>query len=327
MKYEPDWWIELEQNYTRTMSARRALLSQHSSRIFFQNPCADLAVRELMEMLLQHLTKRYPMHFSLSPSPTNPTHFHNRLLGTTIDLLTTPPLRVMFETVPEDYAIMLRNEQDGFYYLRAAMVCSSVGWHIGQHRDSPLRKIHTHVPDADRMAMSMDRYFSRMPTDSPVSRCSWSIEDWEAMFTSPEVEIAEGREWKRSKFVGEGRAKEMKVEDLKLRCDAQTLRRLPLSGAVVFNFKAVFTPLVELRDEPFIPALLGKVLREGKENLIGYKCDARVREVAMEACDAWAREQVESGVVPEDWDVGTLEESPFFPGWELKWRRQQQQGM
>ncbi|KAK3374684.1 hypothetical protein B0H63DRAFT_399290 [Podospora didyma] len=315
MKYEPDWWVELEQNYHKTMAARKALLSSHGDRIFFQGPGADLAARELMEMLLQFLCKRYPQHFSLS---NNNSILHNGLLNTTTDLLTTPPLRVLFDTIPEDYAIMLRNESDGFYYLRAAMVCSSVGWDIAQHRDEPLRDIHTHVPDyASKMAMSMDRYFSKMPTDAPVNRCSWSIEDWEAMWSSPEVDAG----WTRSAFSAS--PEKLTYKDLKLRCDAQTLRRLPMSGAVVFNFKAVFAPFEELRTEAYIPALLHRVLLEGKENLITYKCVDNVRRVAMDALEKWAADQVAQGVVPPDWEVGTLEESPFFPGWREKWARQQ----
>jgi len=315
MKYEPDWWVELEQNYQKTMAARQGLLKEHASRIFFQGAGADLAARELMEMLLQFLCQRYPQHFALLEDCTV---FRNELLCTTTNVRTIPPLQVIFDNVPEDYAIMLRNEDDGFYYLRAAMVCSSVGWHVGQHRDSPLSSIHAHsVPDVDKMAMSMDRWFSKMATDTPVNRCSWGIEDWEAMFSSPEVHES----WERSAF-GQNPG-DLTVADLKLRCDAQTLRRLPLSGAVVFNFKAIFTPLEELRDEPFIPALLHKVLLEGKQNLITYKCVDNVRRVAMEALEKWAAEQVEQGVVPKDWEVGTLEESPFFLGWEERWRRRQ----
>ena len=318
MKFDSDYWVELEQNYSKTMAARQALLKEHKSRIFFQSPSATcaLAVRELSEMLLQFLTQRYPAHFTLSPDKTT---FTNNLLHKTTNLLSTPPLKTLFDNIPEDYAIMLRDESTGLYHLRAAMVCSSVGWHIAQHADSPLSKIHTEVPDAGKMAFSMDRFFSKMPSDSPVNRCSWSLEDWEAMFTTPDIE-PEG--WSRSAFARN--PGDLAIGDIRLRCDAQTLRRLPLSGAIVFNFKAIFTPLVELRDEAFVPALMAKVLREGKRNLMEYKCVEHVRRVAMEACEGWAQEQVEKGVVPRGWEVGTLDESPFFPGWEEKWRRQQQ---
>ncbi|KAK3400810.1 hypothetical protein B0T20DRAFT_505155 [Sordaria brevicollis] len=322
MKYDPDYWVELTSTYHTTMSQRRSLLAQHGSRIFFCNPCAVHACRELMEMVLSFLVKRYPSHFSLSPSADGLTPnalFHNRLLSTTTNLLTTDPLQVLFDNVPEDYALMLRNESDGLYYLRAAIVCSSVGWYVAQHRDSPLKAIHANVPDYEsKMAFSMDRWFSRLPTDTPVSRCSWGLEDWEAFHTSP---CPQTGEWTRSAF--KGREGELDMKDIKLRCDAQTLRRLPVSAAVVFNFKAIFTGLEELREERYVPELLGKVLKEGKRELVEYKCEEHVRRKGVEALEGWAREQREKGWVEEGWEVGTLEESPFFPGWEGRWRGEQ----
>ncbi|KAJ9150368.1 hrq family protein [Pleurostoma richardsiae] len=315
LKYEPDWWVELERNYFQTMAARQELLKTHSDHILFHQPGSELACRELMEMLLQFVTKRYPQYFSLEKDDTV---FVNRLLKTTTDLTTTHPLRAIFANIPEDYAMVLRNEADGLYYLRAAMVCSSVGWDIGSHRDEPLRAIHKHVPDyAEKMAFSMDRYFSKMPVDQPIERCSWSLEDHAPLFSSPNAMP----DWKRSAF--DANPGDLRPEHIKLRCDWQTLRRLPLSAAIVFNFKAVFTPLEELRDEPYVPALLHRVLEQGKENLITYKCVDHVKNTAMGALAGWAKEQVDNGVVPADWEVGTLDESPFFPGWEEKWRAKQ----
>ncbi len=108
-----------------------------------------------------------------------------------------------------------------------------------------------------------------------------------------------------------------------LRVDWQTLRRLPLSAAIVFNFKALFTPVSEFRDEAHIPALCNKVLKDGKKNLMQYKGTWHVEHVVGPALEQWEREQIEKGMVPSDWDVHTLDESPWFPGWEDKWRRQQ----
>ena len=79
----------------------------------------------------------------------------------------------------------------------------------------------------------------------------------------------------------------------------------------------------EFRDEAYIPALLVKVLREGKEGLMRYKGTWHVEHVVLPVLEAWVEEQVEGGVVERGWEVRTLEESPWFPGWEEKWRRQQ----
>lgn len=119
--------MELEQNYVSVMEQRRQLKERHGELIFYSDPGSELACRELMEMLVQFMCKRYPQYFGLE---NDNTVLQNRLLNTTTDLLNTPPLEVVYQNVPEDYALVFRNENDGFYYLRAAMVCSSVGWDI-----------------------------------------------------------------------------------------------------------------------------------------------------------------------------------------------------
>ena len=40
---------------------------------------------------------------------------------------------------------------------------------------------------------------------------------------------------------------ELPLSRIHLRVDWQTLRRLPLSGAIIFNFKALFTPVEDFR--------------------------------------------------------------------------------
>jgi len=102
-----------------------------------------------------------------------------------------------------------------------------------------------------------------------------------------------------------------------------------LSGGIVFNFTALFTPMTEFRDEPYIPALMTKILKEGKKTLMEYKGTWHVEHVCIPALEEYNREQVEKGLVkPENenektWTEGTLDEYPYFPGWEEKWHRQQ----
>lgn len=158
------------------------------------------------------------------------------------------------------------------------------------------------------------RYFSKLPTSRPIQRGSWGLEVDTPLFMPPN-DPHEAYRLTQSPSVT--------LPRVHLRVDWQTLRRLPLSGCIIFNFKALFTPLQEFRDESHIPALLVKVLREGKENMMRYKSTWHVEHVAIPVLEAWAREQVEAGQVPVDWEVHTLEESPWFPGWEEKWKRQQ----
>ena len=43
----------------------------------------------------------------------------------------------------------------------------------------------------------------------------------------------------------------------------------------------------------------------------------------VEISDSRVLEQIDKGMVPRDWEVHTLPESPFFPGWEERWHEHQ----
>ena len=91
----------------------------------------------------------------------------------------------------------------------------------------------------------------------------------------------------------------------------------------MFNFKALFTPIEEFRDEPGVPAVVLEVLKHGKKTLMEYKGTWHVEHVAVPALEGWDKEQRESGLVDSTWEVGTLDKYPLFEGWEEKWRGQQ----
>lgn len=265
-----------------------------------------------MEMCLQFLCARYPHYFHLSQ---NNTLLHNQILHTQTNLRTTPPLLVLLHNIPEDFAIMLRDPETGLYIFRAGIIMSSLGWSLGSKISKPLHEIHDPVPDyKEKMKLSMDRYFAKMPTDKPIQRGSWGIEVGKPLFVAPESLDAAQRTVQNPAH---------RIGDMHLRVDWQTLRRLPLSGAIVFNFKALFTPVAEFRDEAYIPTLVLKVLREGKQSTMDYKATWHTEHVVIPALEAYEKEQIEKGLVERHWQPQTLQEAPFFPGWEEKWHRQQ----
>ena len=56
---------------------------------------------------------------------------------------------------------------------------------------------------------------------------------------------------------------------------------------------------------------------------MAYKNTWHVEHVVLPALQAWKQEQEDKGMVPRGWEVGTLAEAPFFPGWEESWRGKQ----
>lgn len=309
---EPDWWLEIDNQYKDRVAERQGLYAKYGKMVLDYLPGSELVCKELMEMCLQFYMTRYPQFFSLS---TDKKVFHNALLDTSSDLASTHPLLVLLNNVPEDFGITLRNQKDGEYYFRAGVICSSLGWNVSTKIGLNLKQIHKPIPDyKEKMSFSMDRFFSKMPTVAPIQRGSWGLEIGTPLFMPPGDPHEKYREAQKE---------DLNIEECHLRVDWQTLRRLPLSAGIVFNFTALFTPVTEFRDEAGIPALLVKVMKEGKKNLMEYKNTWHVEHVCLPVLESYAKEQVENGLVDADWEVETLKESPWFPNWEEKWHRQQ----
>jgi hypothetical protein len=154
-KMEPDWWLEIENTYTDRMRERSQLLAEHGNAVLQALPGSELACKELMEMVLQFLCARYPHYFALDATKTL---FHNAILGTDTDLKQTSPLHVLFQNIPEDFAIMMRDDKTGKYIFRAGIICSALGWNVGTKMGLHLNEIHAPVPDyKEKMQFSMDR--------------------------------------------------------------------------------------------------------------------------------------------------------------------------
>ncbi|KAL4943158.1 hypothetical protein BDV06DRAFT_221497 [Aspergillus oleicola] len=161
--------------------------------------------------------------------------------------------------------------------------------------------ILNYFPDAGstfpcRELMEMD--LQNLWIDAPIQRGAWFIEDWKPLYVTPEqYALNSGTRYSAS-------GEKVPIEQCYLRVDWQTLRRLPLS---------------EMRDEPYIPSLLYKQVTEGKPLITEPKVHKHLLPVVLGKLKEWREEQVE-GLIVEGWEEETLRESPFYPGWEGKWR-------
>ncbi|KAF9001931.1 hypothetical protein BDQ17DRAFT_1243749 [Cyathus striatus] len=302
---EPDWWIELESTYRERLAQRKELFTQHGKAVVDLLPGSEGACRELMNMVVHFLCIRYPNEFQLNETKMI---FYNRILDTSTNVRNVEPLSFLLETIPEDFLITQLNQKTGLYHLTAGVSCSAVGWNMSSKIGRPLHQIHGPVPFyEEKLRNSMDRYFAKMPCNKPIQRGSWGLEIGQPLYLQPDDEHF---------AIRETQPENLKLDDIYLRVDWQTLRRLPKSQAIVFNFKALFTPVTSFRHEPYIPRLLLKVLREGPKKIKDYKGTYHVEHKVIPALDEWAKEQEERGWVKENWEERTLDEHPFFPGWE-----------
>lgn len=137
---------------------RRGLFEKHGKLVLNYLPGSELGCKETMEHALQFLCARYPQYFLLTKDEKDRWIFQNKILGEHTVIEDVHPLRVLLNHVPEDFAVMVRNPDDGKYYFRAGLLCSSLGWNVDTKLGMQLKDIHAPIPDyKERMEFSMDR--------------------------------------------------------------------------------------------------------------------------------------------------------------------------
>lgn len=155
---EPDWWLELDQSYASRITERKQLFLQYGKGVLNYLPGSELGCKEIMESALQFYCARYPQYFRLSRCASKGWVFHNGVLKSETVVASMHPLHVLLENVPEDFAVMVRHPEDGCYYFRAGVICSSLGWSVETKLGKQLKEIHSPIPDyKEKMEFSMDR--------------------------------------------------------------------------------------------------------------------------------------------------------------------------
>ena len=83
---EPDWWLEIENTYKAHIAQRKELYRIHGKLVLdsLEGEDVDIACRELMELTVMWLEKRYPKWFQLDNDPEihNGKIFVNNILKT-----------------------------------------------------------------------------------------------------------------------------------------------------------------------------------------------------------------------------------------------------
>ena len=146
-----------------------------------------------------------------------------------------------------------------------------------------LSLIKMRLTDREKLDTSLKRFFRRIPVDKPVIRNNYSIQTnvgdgpnpvdkeelaWCESTMGPEDEFRHGSHGEdRNEQVSE----KVTMEGICLRTERQTLRRLGISGGVVFTVRTYMTPVVTLAEEDGVAARLASALRSWPEDVGRYK--------------------------------------------------------
>lgn len=143
--------------------------------------------------------------------------------------------------IADDLALM---EQRGVeYILTAASLCSPSHWRLEDKFDRSMSSIHEVIPGFDvALGPKIERFFAHLRVEHPVVRHNWSLQAGSALCARP------GEETDRS------------AGGVYYRSERQSLRRLPMTGAIVFTIRVYLHPLSALAAVPgAMPQLLAAI--------------------------------------------------------------------
>ncbi|HLI23209.1 MAG TPA: DUF3445 domain-containing protein [Stellaceae bacterium] len=277
---EPEEWLAPDASLRETLGMKRDLLATRRDDVFRALPEAELAATELLDLLVSHLTRCFPAFYRRDGG-----QIVNLASGEAWRIPAPPhhPLDIAGRLVAEDLCLM--QESGSGYRLTAASLCFPNRWQLAAKLGQPLDAIHAPVPGyAPPLASPVAHFFGALKPGRIVARVNWGIADDPVLF-QPTGRDAAGT-------IDPARA----GQELWLRVEQQTLRRLPQTGAVLFTIRTAVTRLDEAICSAHDARDLGAAIRDMSPAMLQYKHLAAVAPALLAWLDARAHQHDARGI-------------------------------
>ncbi|KAI0645173.1 hypothetical protein C8Q79DRAFT_756449 [Trametes meyenii] len=287
-------WIEIDKEYRWYIDEKARVIKEQGKKVIDSLPENDEACGELLELLADYLPKRYPTLFKREAADS----ITSLVTGDRFDAVSTKKgtdaLLVISRLVQDDF-LMARERPDGQVYLVGGLIAFPGTYLLSDTIDKPLEVLHTDVPDFNqKLLFSVERTLKRFQPDQPFERSSWNIMDDRNLFLH------------NSAF--NPLDKDQRPEDLWLRIDHQTFRKLPRTNAIIFGVRPIMRRIEDLADSPLVPSLVEKVHKESAEHLLKYKGLPKYGPLLLPYLRKLVESQIERGLISPGDDVRSFRE-------------------
>ncbi len=253
---DPADWLEIDENRDAELAERAAIFAA-APDAFMAEPDTLAAQTEAAALIAGFLAGRGLPRATKSVSAT--------------------PLLDAALSVQEDLVLMRRGA-DGLWRLAAAALAYPSAWFLSEKFGRPMDEIHEDVPGwAGPMAGRVHRIFDALRPEAPVWRLNWSIQRGGG--------LRDARSKHRPAPLAPADAPVL------VRVERQTLRKLPVSGDLLFTIKVALDPLAAIAAHPDgsrLAAALAARLRDLTPPELAYKNLAATRDGIAARLDAIA---------------------------------------
>ncbi len=231
-------WIEVDENLLAYLAEKRRLFGLHAERIFVEEPGTQAAQAEVLELLAAHLIGRYPQLYARNGDEITVSGWPDKIeLGSA----QTPLLLRAANLVQEDLVLMRKDEKRG-WHLAAASLSFPSSWTLLEKFGRSMDDIHAPVPDFNagtRNADLITRMFDNLRPDRSVYRMNWSLQPGDEMY-HPLASHQKGALYTDDDL----------ATHCHIRVERQTLRKLPMSGDILFTIRIYLDPVNALKKHP-----------------------------------------------------------------------------
>jgi dimethylamine monooxygenase subunit A len=236
-------WIESDHLLGAYLAEKKRLYTDDWFNVFAAVDGIKDAQSEVLELLTDYLPKRFPETYRRVGDVMRIADLPEVKLGPGLrrdDGSVLEPLAVAGQLVQEDFVIMGRSPEG--WRLAAASLCFPSAWKLREKIGKLMHEVHGPVPGFNggtRNAGLIERMFDNLRVEQPVIRWNWTVFG-EATLHLPAAENSMTRRF------GDGEI----AENVFLRLERQTLRKLPRSGEILFTIRTHVDPVEVLERHP-----------------------------------------------------------------------------
>lgn len=240
---EPADWIEVDEHFEDELALKRRLLAERHD---------DVVAVTGLEATAAASEELWSMVSAAAPSgavAAVPAGVH--------------PVEACGRVTQEDWVLLVRPPEGGPAVLGAACVCFPTRWVLRQKVGLTTREIHAPVAFYDeQLGDPVDRFLDRLTPERSYWRLNWNLVEDPELY-QPVRRIDPQRDASITPATA--------GERVWLRVERQTLRALPVSGAVAFGIKVRQQPVAVLADLPGALGTLRSALEVMPEPTFRYK--------------------------------------------------------
>ena len=239
---EADWLI-VDDRLPDYLAEKDHLLATHHDDVFAAEPDTESAQAEVLEMVVDHLLAHYPDRHQRHGEAI-------QVAGRTIPLDASNPLLTAARLVQEDLLI-LRKDEPGWRLVAGSLSFPS-SWSLREKIGRVLGEVHGPVPGFNagtRNDQLITRMFDNARPETPMLRWNWSLYGNDRLFHPDSPGPGEPR-------FGAGE----RAENVFLRVERQTLRKLPQTGAMLFTVRIFVDPVAEIEKQPDAPRIAAALI-------------------------------------------------------------------